>query len=205
MRTDYSDVTAIVGFTGGQIGRQAIHIPETEDTLDEREFLTANDPLQGHWIDIEDFSDSCFDDRPTGPRVCEHAKKLLAAKSDEAKYIEAAVKIAVVDPSALVAIYREGLRLTGIHGKHARTEARTRFYDLLMSTFVKVLEIKGVKELNRALLLRRVNGNASNPTLFDALAQFARNEMRNAGFGHYTATTMLAMLGHTDAHSSNLG
>ena len=147
MRTDYSDVTAIVGFTGGQIGRQAIHIPETQDTIDEREFLTANDPLQGNWIDIEDFSDSCFDDRPTGPLLREHAKKLLAAKPDETTYIETAVKIAVMDPSALIAMYREGLRLTGVHGKRSRAEARTRIYDLLMSTFARVLEIKGAKSL----------------------------------------------------------
>jgi len=200
---------------------RGLMLAETEDSLREREIVEGNDPLArksfdervataAYEIDDEEEDANSVKARldRRGLAVC-----LLSAGNVTPEIVMEAAKVAVNEPEVLVSLYRAGMRVEGVE-KH-KVAARMKIFELLQRIVSAMLEIHTPEQISQLLDdqvdvedgkdYRDLEVLMTQKTLLARLASWARNEMRNNGYGHYTAARILRALGYNNVYASYLG
>jgi hypothetical protein len=189
----------------GQQGRKGLFLQETEESREDYLLINGHDPLRT-FVPLDEVGgdEEVYEVQPLD--FASLAAILAESGEISSDRIRAAAAIVVEEPRLLVTLYQEAVQCEDVDVGEERARARRKIFRLLCNIFAEVLRLQEPEVLNRSLRMRRVKARdgSSSATILSSLARFARSEANHGGYGHWTATRILADLGHRDVFAHYL-
>jgi hypothetical protein len=200
---------------------RGLFLAETEESLHEQELVNDNDPFAPKSVDDREaraWECAPYEDDDEESRVAVNLKEfglaacVLFVNDIPSERVLAAAKVAVKNPKVLASLYRAAMRLEGV--ENDRGTARMKIFEFLQRVVSAMLTLATPEEITASLAdqvdvedgkdYRDPATRRTQKTLLARFASWARNEMRNNGYGHYSAARILKELGYNNVFASCL-